>query len=115
LLRLSQNIAGTVGGYNYLQWARTARQWEKQKIELRGTDEVRKLTEGFLGAFEALSSRLDAQDEKMQKIDERLQCLEGGMNAILQRLQAPLPVNQPAPCPVDGEEAKVGEEERGKI
>ena len=88
---------------------------------------VQNLTEGTLGAFEVVSRRLDAQEETLQKIDQRtqrvedriqrledgMQRVEHGMNAILRMLQARPLVNQPAP-PVPGEEGKVAEDEEGK-
>jgi hypothetical protein len=83
--------------FTLVQWARTARQWELQKIESRGTDQVRKLTAGCYGAFQALSSRHDAIEEKMNAFNLRFQRLEDGIDAILQRLEAHPVNNQPAP------------------
>jgi hypothetical protein len=55
---------------------------------------------------------LDAQDKKMNTIDQHLQHLEDGINTILQILQACPPINnQPSPA-ANGKEGRiVGEEE----
>ena len=111
-------MAGTASGYNYLQWALTARQWEIQKIQSRGAEQVRKLTEGCQGAFYTLSRRFDALEDRVEAIDNRSQRIENGVNAILDMLRArPPPVNN-QPAPVAGEEEKVGEEKeeaQGKL
>lgn len=96
----SQDIGAAIGGYNYLQWARTARTWVKQKKLSRGTDQVEKLTDGCLGAFNVISGHLDVQettintiDQRTQRVEARLQGVEDGIHAILNILQARPPVN----------------------
>jgi hypothetical protein len=83
-----------------VQWARSARTWVAQKKLSRGTDQVEKLTDGCLGAFHAISERLDVQeislntiDQRDQRVEARLQRVEDGMHAILNMLQARPPVN----------------------
>jgi hypothetical protein len=76
-------------------------------VASRDSTEVRKLTDGCLGAFHSLNRRMDAQDDKMNVIHQRLQRVEIGINAILDRLPAGPPVaNQPAvpPAAINGEE-----------
>jgi galactokinase/mevalonate kinase-like predicted kinase len=110
----SQDIAAATGGYNYLQWASNSRRWIAEKKLSRGTDQVEKLTDGCLGAFHAISRRLDVLettantiDQRTQRVEARLQRVEDGIDAILNMLQARPPVNnQVAVAAAIDEEAK---------
>ena len=104
-----------------MQWARSARTWVKQKKLSRGTDQVEKLTDGCLGAFNVISGHLDVQettintiDQRTQRVEAHLQGVEDGIHAILNILQARPPVNNQvaaaAAAIAIGEETKEEEE-----
>ena len=91
--------------------------WVTQKKLSRGTDQVQKLTDGCLGAFNVISGHLDVQETTLNTIEQRAQCVEtrlqgveDGIHAILNILQARPPVNNQvaaAAAPVAiGEERK---------
>jgi hypothetical protein len=62
--------------HNYEPWAVESRAWVQTKFDSRSTDQVSALNASATAAFETLSRRFDAQQEKANVTDGKIAALE---------------------------------------
>jgi hypothetical protein len=111
--------------HNYEPWAVESRAWVQTKFDSRSTDQVSALNASATAAFETLSRRFDAQQEKANVTDGKIAALEttvrtmssnmASLVRLLQERDNPPPAgNPPAAAAAPAAQEQPQEAQEGK-